>query len=105
MLAVVVEHKVKPGMMAAARTRIDTNSERIAQCDGLLMRLTSVPKDRPDWIVTITVWTDQDAIEAWNREKSSMPLQKASDLYEQVHKIVLPDCSHLGPTDFTNFIS
>lgn len=105
MLAVVVEHKVKPGMMAAARTRIDTNSERIAQCDGLLMRLTSVPKDRPDWIVTITLWTDQDAIEAWDRQKASMPLQKAGDLYDQVHKMVLPDCAHLGPANLTDRIS
>ena len=92
MLTVIVEHHVKPGLMESARSRIDTNSDAMADCDGLYARLTSVSPERPDWVTTVTIWRDRSALAAWNRRKSQLSLPEAAGLYLQVRKAELEGC-------------
>ena len=69
MFIVVVHHRCKPGMVDAARKRIDGNGEAMAKAPGFHYRCRMEPGSDPLQVSTITAWTDEAAYRAFRGQR------------------------------------
>jgi heme-degrading monooxygenase HmoA len=78
MLKVVVVHRVKPGRESEAIGRMDAAKSRMEACDGFVARERFAADGAPGVHVTVTIWRDRRAYEAWLDVRGVSPSGDAS---------------------------
>jgi heme-degrading monooxygenase HmoA len=71
LIIVIVHHWCKPGMVDAARQRIDENGDLAATAPGLLFRYRLERPEEPLRISTVSAWTSRDAYRAATAAKNA----------------------------------
>jgi heme-degrading monooxygenase HmoA len=94
MVVVLVHHWCKPGMVEAARARVDGNGDSMAEAPGFVFRYRIERPEDPLRISTVTGWTDRALYEAWRAEKNERhaksgvpsPYERAvNEIFEVTH--------------------
>ncbi len=84
MIIVIVHHWCKPGMIGAARLRIDENGDSSAQAPGFLFRYRLEKHDEPERVSTVSGWQSRDDYQAWKSARSAGEQRiAATDAYER----------------------
>jgi heme-degrading monooxygenase HmoA len=71
MIIVIVHHWCKPGMVEAARRRVDENGDLAASAAGLLFRYRLERPEEPLRISTVSAWTSREAYRAADAVKKA----------------------------------
>jgi heme-degrading monooxygenase HmoA len=95
MVIVVVHHWCKPGMLEAARKRIDENGDSSADAQGFLFRYRLERPEEPERVSTVTGWTSREAYRAWKDERNKYdaaagvvsPYERASNEIFEVQRV------------------
>jgi heme-degrading monooxygenase HmoA len=71
MIIVIVHHWCKPGMVEAARTRVDENGDLAAVQPGFLFRYRLERPEEPLRISTVSAWTTREAYRTATEAKNA----------------------------------
>lgn len=83
MVIVIVRHFVRPGMVEAARLRVDANGDRMAAMPGFLFRHAMMSCDDPCKLVTTTAWESGVHYAGWcEQQRATEPGSRATAAHE-----------------------